>query len=161
MKKFQFEARKGNGFFLYFLGLYMALFYRAFAKAWTLQVRVGSHEVLWDISWEKQLMRTDLITAGRAINGGYSKFTAFRKLFVAERRDWTKPSAPRVGWKRGELAEVFLALLGGGNFREEWGDIGYYLAQSYDWAWLLYSLVTPKSIIAAAVSKFEQRAAKR
>ncbi len=32
-------------------------------------------------------------------------WTALRKLFLQERRDWSQPGAPRVGWKCGELAE--------------------------------------------------------
>ena len=83
---------------------------------------------------------------------------AFRKLFLQERRDWKRPGAPRIGWKRGELAEVVLALLGRGDFKEEWGDVGYYVAQTWKAAWWLYAVVTPEEIIRAAVVKFTQRA---
>jgi len=85
---------------------------------------------------------------------------AFRKLFLQERRDWNQPGAPRVGWKRGEFGEVVLALFGQGNLREEWGDVGYYVAQTWAPCWLLYAAITPKTIIEAAVAKFERRAAK-
>ncbi len=83
---------------------------------------------------------------------------AFRKLFLQERRDWHKPGAPRIGWKRGELAEVVLALFGRGNVREEWGDVGYYVAQTWEPLWLLYAAVTPKTIIIDAAAKFTRRA---
>jgi len=53
-----------------------------------------------------------------------SSWTALRKLFIQERRDWSQPNAPRVGWKRGELFEMVRALLGDGNVAEEWGDVG-------------------------------------
>ena len=102
--------------------------------------------------------RQRLMTAGRIINGGYSKTTALRKLFISEKRDWKRPGAPRVGWKRGELCEVTLAIFGHGDITEEWGDVAYYTAQSYDWLWTLYATVTPKAIIKSAVKKFERRA---
>ena len=87
-----------------------------------------------------------------------SKFTAFRKLFLQERRDWSQPGAPRVGWKRGEFFEVLMAMFGHGNLREEWGDAGYYIAQTWNWLWRLYCAITPRRVIRAAVDKYIFRA---
>jgi len=72
------------------------------------------------------------------------------------RHSWRR--APRVGWKRGELAEVVIAPAA--ERGEEWGDVGYYVAQSWDWLWWLYAAVTPAGIINAACRKFERRAEK-
>jgi len=85
-------------------------------------------------------------------------WTALRKLFLQERRDWSLPGAPRVGWKRGELAEVVAALVGHGDIAEEWGDVGYYVAQTWGWLWRLYYVVTPDRIVAEAIEKFSARA---
>ena len=87
-------------------------------------------------------------------------FVALRKLVMEERRDWKQPGAPRIGWKRGELFEVLEALLqlDLAAALQEWGDCGYYIAQSFGVLWALYTLVTPTTIIAAAVEKFERRA---
>ena len=82
---------------------------------------------------------------------------ALRKLFVQERRDWKRPGAPRIGWKRGELIEC-LRSRSVAELREEWGDVGYYAAQSFSVVWWLYCLVTPHSIIMSAVEKMEKRA---
>ncbi len=92
---------------------------------------------------------------GRAPAGPW---TALRKLFVQERRAWGTPGAPRVGWKRGELIEVATALFGRGDLSEEWGDVGYYVAQTWDWLWRLYYAVTPDRIVADAIRKFANRA---
>lgn len=88
-----------------------------------------------------------------------SPWKAFRKLFIAERRDWAQPNAPRVGWKRGELWEVIAALLHRDRqeLAEEWGDVGYYIAQTWQPLWWLYAAVTPDTILQATVKKFEQR----
>jgi len=86
------------------------------------------------------------------------KFTAFRKLFLQERRDWNQPGAPHVGWKRGELAEAVAALAGRGDIAEEWGDVGYYVAQTWGWLWRLYYAVTPDRVVADAIRKFANRA---
>ncbi|MBD3260112.1 MAG: hypothetical protein GF334_00245 [Candidatus Altiarchaeales archaeon] len=86
-----------------------------------------------------------------------TKPVALRKLFIQEKRDRSRPDAPVIGWKRGEIFEVILAT----NKQErlgEWGDMAYYLAQSYDWLWWLYNLVTPQRIIDESVEKFEKRA---
>ena len=83
---------------------------------------------------------------------------ALRKLFIQERRDWSKLGAPRIGWKRGELFEVTEAILTGGDWREELGDCGYYLAQTWHWLWWMYAAVTPHHITSSAVKKFERRA---
>jgi hypothetical protein len=88
-----------------------------------------------------------------------SPLAALRKIFIQERRDWSRPGAPRIGWKRGELIEVLQAR-SIAELREEWGDVGYYAAQSWRAVWLLYRIVTPRSIIEAACAKFERRAAK-
>jgi len=82
-----------------------------------------------------RLRRLSLQVCARRIaeNRGHAPatpWTALRKLFLQERRDWSQPGAPRVGWKRGELAEVAAALVGHGDIAEEWGDVGYYAAQS-------------------------------
>ena len=82
---------------------------------------------------------------------------AFSKLFVQEKRDWQAPGKPRIGWKRGELFEVAQAAITGGDWRSEWGDVGYYVAQTWDWLWWLYEAVTPTNLIEAAVEKFERR----
>ena len=87
-----------------------------------------------------------------------SKFMAFRKLFLQERRDWNQPGAPRVGWKRGEFFEVLMAIFGHGDLREEWGDAGYYIAQTWNWLWRLYCAITPRRVIRAAVDKYMFRA---
>lgn len=81
---------------------------------------------------------------------------ALVKLFVQPRRDWTKPGAPRVGWKRGELAEVALSR-SADERDEEIGDCAYYVAQS-GCAWAL--LLLPTRILDAAVKKFTRRAGK-
>ncbi len=88
-----------------------------------------------------------------------SKWAALRKLFLQERRDRSLPNSPIVGWKRGELAEVFMAK-NSAEVKEEWGDVGYYLAQSFSFFWAFYALITPRLIIQAAADKFEQRAEK-
>jgi len=56
---------------------------------------------------------------------------------------------------RAYLAE---AVLTGGDRRGEWGDVGYYVAQTWTWLWWLYATITPESIINDAVQKFERRA---
>jgi hypothetical protein len=106
--------------------------------------------------------RTRLRAAARRIaaNRGESPASpgmAFRKLFVQERRDWKAAGAPRIGWKRGEVIEVIQAI-GSPDFSAEWGDVGYYAAQSWEWVWFLYAIVTPAKIIERACAKFEARA---
>jgi len=86
----------------------------------------------------------------------YSAWVAFRKIFIQEHRDRSKPNAPRVNWKRGELVEFLLARTAQER-AEEWGDIGYYIAQTWDWLWWLYQAVTPEKIISQAADKFERR----
>lgn len=107
--------------------------------------------------------RNRLVIAARhiAAHRGESpatKLVALRKLFIQERRDWSKPGAPQAGWKRGELAEVVQALVHRDGVAEEWGDVGYYVAQVGSMAWTIYAAVTPNSIIESAVAKFEHRA---
>ena len=110
-----------------------------------------------------RLRRLSLQVCARRIaeNRGHAPatpWTALRKLFLQERRDWSRPGAPRVGWKRGELAEAVAALAGRGDIAEEWGDVGYYVAQTWDWLWRLYYAVTPDRIVAEAIRKFTDRA---
>ncbi len=109
-------------------------------------------------------LRTRLQAAARQIAANQShaptsKWVALRKLLLQERRDRSLPDSPIVGWKRGELAEVWMAKTPA-EFREEWGDVGYYVAQSFGVAWALYALATPRSVISAAAGKFERRAEK-
>jgi len=109
-------------------------------------------------------LRTRLQAAARQIAANQShaptsKWVALRKLFVQERRDRSRSGSPVVGWKRGELAEVFMAK-NSAEVKEEWGDVGYYLAQSFSFFWAFYALITPRLIIQAAADKFEQRAEK-
>jgi hypothetical protein len=85
------------------------------------------------------------------------KLTALRKLVVQEKRDWSKPQGPQVGWKRGEIFEVLMSK-SRQEFKEEWGDMAYYIAQSYDWIWKAYEAVTPDDVIFDAVQKYETRA---
>ncbi len=58
-----------------------------------------------------------------------SPVQAFLKIFVQPRRDWKRAGAPRVGWKRGEIVEWVQARTPAER-AEEWGDVGYYAAQS-------------------------------
>jgi len=86
---------------------------------------------------------------------------ALRKLFVARR--WTAYSVRAPGlrrWKAGELAECASALLHRDRtaLAKEWGDVGYFVAQTWRWLWWLYEAITPGHVIEAAVQKFEQRA---
>lgn len=109
-------------------------------------------------------LRSRLRTAARQIaenqaHAPTSKWGALRKLLLQERRDRSLPDSPVVGWKRGELAEVLMAK-NSAEMKEEWGDVGYYLAQSFSFFWAFYALMTPRLIIQAAADKFEQRAEK-
>ena len=87
-----------------------------------------------------------------------SPLIALRKMLVQERRDRTRPNNPRIGWKRGEIFEVLEAAFTGGDWRSEWGDVGYYIAQTWAWLWWLYAAITPAAIIQRAVVKFQGRA---
>lgn len=82
-----------------------------------------------------------------------STLRALRRLFVAKRFE----NNVRVGWKRGELFEYLLAE-SEKERREELGDVGYYLAQSFDWLWSLYESLVDEEVIKSAVTKFEKRA---
>ena len=108
------------------------------------------------MKYQKERKRLQRAAAAIATRTGrpYGKLGALRKLFLSER--WR--GGRRAGWKRGEIFEVAEALLGHGNLKEEWGDLAYYIAQSYDWAWRLYANITPRKIVASAVAKFERRA---
>ncbi len=48
--------------------------------------------------------------------------------------------------------------MGHGDIAEEWGDVGYYVAQTWGWLWRLYYAVTPDRIVAEAIRKFANRA---
>jgi hypothetical protein len=82
---------------------------------------------------------------------------AFRKLFIQERCAWNITGAPRIGWKRGELFEVLLAR-SPAERAAEWGDVGYYVAQTWTLLWWLYAAATPHTIIKDATDKFTARA---
>lgn len=106
--------------------------------------------------------RTRLQSAARQIAANQhaepsTPWVALRKIFIQERCDRTRPGSPVVGWKRGELAEVVLARAITER-AEEWGDVGYYVAQAWGWLWAMYAAITPQSIIDSAVAKFERRA---
>ena len=86
---------------------------------------------------------------------------ALRRLFVASR--WRERGVRERGlrrWKRGELFEFAGALMRRDREAalEEWGDVGYYVAQTWGWLWRLYEAVTPDRVVQAAVKKFEKRA---
>ena len=111
----------------------------------------------------KKLYRSQLCHAAQQIAcnnqaAPSTPLTALRKLFVQERRDRTRPGNPRVGWKRGELLEVLEAACTGGDWRSEWGDVGYYIAQTWGWLWWLYAAVTREAVLRRAVLKFYKRA---
>lgn len=84
--------------------------------------------------------------------------TALRKIFIQEKRDW-KNGGVFLGWKRGEIFEV-LQSKSLDELKSEWGDVGYYLSQSYDFLWEIYFFITPIEIIISACEKFEKRAEK-
>lgn len=109
------------------------------------------------------MSRQELRLAARKIAANKNEqpagpFKALRKLVIQERRDWKRPGAPRIGWKRGEIFEVLEAIFTGGDWRSEWGDVGYYVAQTWSWLWWLYAAITQDSIIQGAVEKFTRRA---
>jgi hypothetical protein len=79
-------------------------------------------------------------------------------MFVQERRVWEQEGVPHIGWKRGEIIEFIEALFTGGNAREEWGDVGYYAAQSFGVIWWLYYLVTPGKRVNFLHATAEERA---
>jgi NTP pyrophosphatase (non-canonical NTP hydrolase) len=106
----------------------------------------------------ERLQRAAVAIAARYDKPVSSPWQAARKLFVAPRYERRDGIAEPVGWKRGELFELAEAVLTGGNWREELGDVGYYVAQTWGWLWALYVLVTPADIISSAVVKFERRA---
>jgi len=106
-------------------------------------------------------MRADLQHAAARIAANQRRpptgpWTALRKLIIQERRDWSRSGAPRIGWKRGELVEFILVPSG-----EEWGDVGYYVAQAWSWLWWLYAAITPEQIVTRAVEKFAARASRQ
>jgi hypothetical protein len=78
---------------------------------------------------------------------------AFRKIFIQEKRDRSLPGAPQVGWKRGEIFEFLMA-----PSAEEWGDVGYYVSQTWGWLWKAYFEVTPDGVMQKACLKFLYRA---
>ncbi len=104
----------------------------------------------------ERLRRAARRIANRYGQEPYGPLTALRKLVITERRG---ADGHPAGWKRGELFEVLEALLRGDRaaLTEEWGDLGYYLAQSFTPLWRLYAAVTPEPVLRAAVYKFMQR----
>lgn len=106
----------------------------------------------------QRFQRAAVAIAARYEKPVSSSWQALRKLFIARRYDRSDGPAQPVGWKRGELFEVAEAVLAGSNWREEWGDVGYYIAQTWRWLWWLYEAITPYAIIESAVEKFERRA---
>jgi len=85
---------------------------------------------------------------------------ALRKLIIQEQRDRSRPGSPQIGWKRGEFLE-FLAAVARRDWAaaaEEWGDLGYYIAQGPEILWKVYRVVTPGWITLAALEKFRKRA---
>lgn len=106
--------------------------------------------------YQSRLIKSAHVIAARHKQNPYSPWVAFRKIFIQEQRDWSKPDAPRINWKRGELVEFLLAHTAQER-AEEWGDIGYYIAQTSNWLWWLYQTVTPERIIRQAADKFERR----
>ena len=103
-----------------------------------------------------RLKKSAYVIATRHRENPYSPWVAFRKIFIQEHRDWSKPNAPRINWKRGELLEFLLARTSQER-AEEWGDVGYYIAQTSDWLWCLYQAITPEKIVSQAADKFERR----
>lgn len=83
-----------------------------------------------------------------------SGWRALAKIFIQPKRDWKRPGAPRVGWKRGEIFEVLSARSAAAR-AEEIGDCAYYIAQSA--LWPVLSLL-PLAILDGAVRKFARRA---
>lgn len=98
-------------------------------------------------SYRERLLRSAWLIGERTGNH-YGQLTAFRKLFIQENRK-------KGGWKRGEIFELFMTR-SKWEFKEEWGDLGYYLSQTC--LWWVYALITPKGIINNACVKFEVRA---
>jgi hypothetical protein len=116
---------------------------------------------------DTQTNRVRLEWAARRIASNHDKapaspLYALSKLVIAPRWIGRGVRAPGLRrWKRGELIEVVGALLRRDKAaaREEWGDVGYYVAQSWGWLWRAYVAVTPNDVIEAACRKFEARAA--
>lgn len=105
----------------------------------------------------QQLCQAAERIASRRQQKPVSALTALRKLFVQERRDRKAAGDPVVGWKRGELIEWLCSRSSPERF-EEWGDVGYYVAQSFRLLWQWYALLTPPECLQLAVKKFEKRA---
>ena len=108
----------------------------------------------------QRLQQAAVAIAARYAKPVSSPWQAARKLFIARRYRYIRhgDAAIQDGWKRGELCEVAEAVLTGSDWREEWGDVGYYIAQTWRWLWWLYEAITPYAIIESAVEKFERRA---
>jgi hypothetical protein len=102
------------------------------------------------------LVRAATMIAAKHGKHPSSPGTALRKLFFQEVRNRSIAEAPRTGWKRGEIFEWLMAR-NSQERAEEWGDIGYYLAQTWEWLWRLYACVTSPSVIEQAIIKFEKR----
>lgn len=100
---------------------------------------------------EQQALRDCALLIGRKYNKPPVRgWRAFRKLFVAPR--WI--GNEQHGHKPGELLEWAFSFFS----QEEWGDVGYYVAQMPWPCWVIYRLVTSREYILRAVAKFENRA---
>jgi hypothetical protein len=110
--------------------------------------------------------RTRLKLAAAQIAANFDKpisssTQALLKLIIAPRWIGLGVRAPGLHrWKSGELWECLGALLRRDRVAllEEIGDVGYYIAQTWDWLWWLYETIMPDHTIQSAVEKFEQRA---
>ena len=106
--------------------------------------------------------RARLTHAARRIAANHDKplsspLRALSKLFIAPRWIGRGKRAPGLRrWKRGELVEFLTD-----RNAEEWGDVGYYIAQTWRPLWRAYVAVTPARVIEAACRKFEMRAARK
>ena len=102
--------------------------------------------------------RERLEEAAATIAGFYGKaparpLQALGRLIVAPH--WVRPGVRR--WQGGELI-AWLGALGSAEAGEAWGDVGYYVAQTWGWLWCLYQAITDEAVIAQAVERYEERA---
>jgi hypothetical protein len=113
---------------------------------------------------KRHRQRHRLCNAAATIAAAYGKapspLKAFSKLFLAPR--WIGPDQRAPGlrrWKAGEIVEWVAAVFDEENEAAgEWGDVGYYVAQTWRGLWTLYRRITPDDVIEQAVEKFERRA---
>jgi len=96
--------------------------------------------------------------AAATIAGFYGKaparpLQALARLIVAPH--WVRPGVRR--WRGGELI-AWLRTLRSVEAGKAWGDVGYYVAQTWGWLWCLYQAVTDRALIAETVARHEERA---